>query len=389
MNYSIPIIERFASDHIMDDKRRKATETICYYLDPTSVITNPFTARKKLYSAVQSLLISSDYRRILLYLPFEILQSASAKFKATYMAAWYSLLGVYDVRENFFEGDVFEVDARPNGKVERVVKCAHLTPWLIKYNFLSIDELMKIIQEHHDDVILLRSFKDTLDYMQDRMILPSTELRRLDEAIGIVPPRRKLPPTYISDARLKWLAHRQQDLSGRLLTPNAHLEGPFSPNFKTMRKDISRVVANLQDDEIILIGGSRLKGYGVADSDLDIYMLDALKADSELCPGSPHAVHIYFSSVWAGKNISKKTFVSQMSNITSAYRHSPARSQCIERLENSLLQYRLLHKGFQRVTGKMLFDTSSYSEMDGDCPFYDDSYRKIATMLYAKYVYVP
>ncbi len=33
--------------------------------------------------------------------------------------------------------------------------------------------------------------------------------------------------------------------------------------------------------------------------------------------------------------------------------------------------------------------TELYSEMDGDCPFYDDEYRRIATMLYAKYVLIP
>lgn len=48
-----------------------------------------------------------------------------------------------------------------------------------------------------------------------------------------------------------------------------------------------------------------------------------------------------------------------------------------------------LHKGFSRFTGKKKFMTELYSEMDGDCPFYDDEYRRIATMLYAKYVLIP
>ena len=61
----------------------------------------------------------------------------------------------------------------------------------------------------------------------------------------------------------------------------------------------------------------------------------------------------------------------------------------LDRLESDLLQYRLLHKGFSRFTGKKKFMTELYSEMDGDCPFYDDEYRRIATMLYAKYVLIP
>ena len=60
--------------------------------------------------------------------------------------------------------------------------------------------------------------------------------------------------------------------------------------------------------------------------------------------------------------------------------------RAIERLESDLLQYRLLHKGFSRFTGIDEFDTPP--EMDGDCPFYCDEYRRIATMLYAKYVWL-
>ena len=78
-----------------------------------------------------------------------------------------------------------------------------------------------------------------------------------------------------------------------------------------------------------------------------------------------------------------------MDKIIAKYQNSPTKPQSIERLESDLLQYRLLHKGFQRLTGQVFFDTSGYPEMDGDCPFYDDKYRKIATLLYAKYVYVP
>ena len=60
--------------------------------------------------------------------------------------------------------------------------------------------------------------------------------------------------------------------------------------------------------------------------------------------------------------------------------------RAIERLESDLLQYRLLHKGFSRFTG--IDEFCIPPEMDGDCPFYCDEYRRIATMLYAKYVWL-
>ena len=388
MVYSIPIIERFISDRIMDAKRLKAAKSICSYLGLDSVNTNPLAVRNNFYNSVQELLESPDYRRILLYLPFEILRSATPKFKVAYMTAWYYMLGIYDVRENFFEGDVFEVGARPEGKVERVVKCAHLTPWLIKLGFIDVDELINIIENCHADEILLRSFRDTLGYIRDRRILPSIDICRIDESIGDLPAGKKLRPTHVTNARRAWLARKGWDKTGRLLTPGARLEGPFSSNLMAIKDGIEKAVSGLAEDEIILIGGSRLKGYGIVGSDLDIWNLDDLKSDPELCPGSPHAAHIYFNTIWASKT-DESLLREEMGKIIAKYQNSPTKPQSIERLESDLLQYRLLHKGFQRLTGQVFFDTSGYPEMDGDCPFYDDKYRKIATLLYAKYVYVP
>ena len=240
MVYSIPIIERFISDRIMDAKRLKAAKSICSYLGLDSINTNPLAVRNNFYNSIQELLESPDYRRILLYLPFEILRSATPKFKVAYMTAWYYMLGIYDVRENFFEGDVFEVDARPEGKVERVVKCAHLTPWLIKLGFIDVDELINIIENCHDDEILLRSFRNTLGYIRDRRILPSIDIRRIDESIGDLPARKKLRPTHVTNARRVWLARKDRDKTGRLLTPGARLEGPFSSNLMAIKDGIEK-----------------------------------------------------------------------------------------------------------------------------------------------------
>ena len=73
----------------------------------------------------------------------------------------------------------------------------------------------------------------------------------------------------------------------------------------------------------------------------------------------------------------------------SSYIGGDNQHMSLERLESDLLQYRLLHKGFSRFAGNKNYATGLYPEMDGDCPFYDDSYRRIATMLYAKYVLIP
>ena len=53
------------------------------------------------------------------------------------------------MRENFYEGDAFEVDARPEGKMERIVKCVHLVPWLIEAGYLQLSRLNKHLEYRH------------------------------------------------------------------------------------------------------------------------------------------------------------------------------------------------------------------------------------------------
>ena len=376
-----PIVEYYKTTGMMDQKRKSATATICRYLRKD---TRHRHYSAEFYQAIEALLNSAYYQRVLLYLPFDILIDAPESFKKTYMRIWHHMLKTYDARENFHEGDVFEVDARPSGKIERIVKCAHLTPWLLQAGFLRVAELCDILHNAKDDELLLRSFADTWDYIADKNILSNKAIKTLKNITGKIPAAEKLQPTYISEKRLEWLKECKEGFSGQLLTPKAHLEGPFSPNLSSMD------IPEPKKGEVIFVGGSRLKGYGVDGSDLDTYSFSKLYNDPMLRPGSPHSAHIYFNSMIVGRDMGKDVLKSIASTIMSFYSPNGVRkARSIERLEIDLLQYRLLHKGFQRFTGKTLFSTSKYTKMDGDCPFYDDEYRKIATMLYAKYVYMP
>lgn len=100
-------------------------------------------------------LLSGEYRRLLLYLPFELLpslkmavesegaESAIRRFIGIYREAWFSLLGELDVRANFVDGDVMEVEYR-EGDLPRVPKVLHLAPGLLEKGILlrsEVDEL--------------------------------------------------------------------------------------------------------------------------------------------------------------------------------------------------------------------------------------------------------
>lgn len=372
--------------------RKRAAEYICRFLEVNPNATRDISSeRENYYSACEELLGSRDSERILLYLPLQFLEGAPETFKEAYRDAWYSLLNTRDVRENFHIGDCFELDARPRGGLERVVKCAHLTPWLLKYGYIDERQVLKILKENSDDEVLLQSFKDTWEYIRVNKILRSEDLYQLTSKTAHLPVRKKTEPLYISKKRLEWLDERNKP--SELLTPTAKLEGPFSDNVPTIERQLEEISSQLMPSEIVLVGGSQLKGYGTTNSDLDIWTLQQLELDPQFKPGSPHAIHIYFNTIWLGGEAVVDQLEQVANQIMNIYTDSveydsypEIRRQAIERLESDLLQYRLLHKGFSRFTG---IDKSCVpSEMDGNCPFYHDEYRRIATMLYAKYVWL-
>lgn len=131
----------------------------------------------------------SEYQRLALYLPFEFLPSASSTFQTkrltseaahmrdAYMSAWGRLLSVQDVRANFVDGDVLEVDKR-DGDLPRVVKAAHLIPKLIERGLLSVDDVFFLLEKNSDE-ILLASVADTIPVLVDMKLLDEPAFARL------------------------------------------------------------------------------------------------------------------------------------------------------------------------------------------------------------------
>jgi len=372
--------------------RKRVAEHICCFLEANPKVARDMPLeRERFYSACEDLLQDRDSERILLYLPLRFLEDAPATFRKAYCDAWYRLLNIRDVRENFHTGDCFELDARPSGGLERVVKCAHLTPWLLKFGYITAWQVSSILKENSDDEVLLQSFKDTWDYIYENKILSNADLYAFTSKTAHLPEREKPKPLYVSKKRLEWLDERNKP--AELLTPSARLEGPFSDNIPIIEARLEEIAAKLSPSEIVLVGGSQLKGYGTKNSDLDVWSYDQLLHSIAFNPGNPHVIHICFNTIWLGGQDVTMEDLERLSDLISGnytewakIANKLLKRRAIERLESDLLQYRLLHKGFSRFTGIDKFDTPP--EMDGDCPFYCDEYRRIATMLYAKYVWL-
>lgn len=395
MNYSKPIIEIY--DEIKEPNignlRQQAARFICQYLETRSKEDLDIY-----YSAVDYMLSHEETQRILLYLPFKELKDAPYFFVKSYMNAWWNLTSVHDASENFHKGDTFEVDARPDGELERVVKCAHLLPWLIEAGYFNQYNILPIFDS--DDNLLVQSLKDTLPYIANHALLDQSLLSQIEALTHGMPNRKRLNPLYVSEKRKKWLKEELLYSLGvnpksgietkkpfQLLTPDANLAGPFSPNIS--EDTLKELAKTVDSDDFLLVGGSQLKGYGVRSSDLDTWSFRKLQENPDFQIGSPHAAHIYFNSIWiGGSDVCNPA--GNYEEIIRQYNRSPrVKKQSLERIESDLLQYRLLHKGFSRFKGIRNFETSPYTDMDGDCPFYSDEYRRIATMLFAKYVFIP
>lgn len=398
-NYIVPLIELLASGDIgfMNAKlaqqvyeRRKVAKCVVDYFEVAQDSGKTLSEVKiRYYYAVTKLLLDPDYRRILLYLPLSDLKDAPSFFRDAYLDAWYSLLHVQDVRENFYEGDSFEVDARPEGKMERIVKCVHLVPWLIEAEYLNYRDLVNILDANLDNEVLIRSFANTLSFMSDRCLLPACEIKSLRNMTAMTSQRKWIAPLFTSEKRRRWLESRENQFAEQtLLTPRAMLAGPFSVNLPSLVRDLEKVQSELKPHDMVLVGGSRLKGYGVSDSDLDVFSLKGLENNKEMRAGSPHAAHLYFNSIWIGGDGVMDLLKVAMKK-AEAYYDTPDRRRSIERLESDLLQYRLLHKGYQRFMRGRNSLAEGYSDLDGDCPFYDEGYRKVATELFVKYVFIP
>lgn len=397
-NYIVPFIELLASGDIsfmqaelarQVYERREIAGAVVDYLNITQESKITSEVKTRYYRAITALLQNPDYQRILLYLPLSDLKGAPDFFREAYLDTWHKLLHIQDARENFYEGDTFEVEARPGGEMERVVKCAHLTPWLIEVGYLSYHDLVNIFDANMENEVLIRSFANTLRLISDRRLFSVYEIGVLCDMTATVSQRKRVAPMFVSEKRRAWLKARcNQAARQTLVTPNARLAGPFSANLPILTGDFKKVQEELGPQDIVLVGGSRLKGYGVADSDFDVFSLKELKNSAEMYAGSPHAAHLYFNSVWVGGDGVTNLFEIAAEQV-KAYYDTPDRRRSIERLESDLLQYRLLHKGYQRFTGECNSLAKGYPDLDGDCPFYNEGYRKVATELFAKYVFIP
>lgn len=200
------------------------------------------------------------------------------------------------------------------------------------------------------------------------------------------------------------------------------LAGELSRNLQYMSKEVAlagAVTDRICQDErlgrffypIVMLGGSRLKGYGdeSADTDMGVVTRPDNNPDPALlkelfldhmpvimkAAQTPKGLYIdpvwsnfLYNSAWIGE----KTAIDDLRGmVATMYDDSPVdKHVALRRLEQDTLQYRLLHKGYQRHYPIRSDDTPIPADgVDSHSVFWDPGYRHLATRLFAEKVRLP
>ncbi|MEI8223866.1 MAG: hypothetical protein WCG20_01945 [bacterium] len=151
-----------------------------------------------------------EYRRLVLYIPFELLpycndnctvmsaklnQSAQT-FLVSYLKRWNELLHISDVRANFMNGDVPE-DHLLTEPLHRTTKAAQLIPLLIRKNILSRKHAQTLWLE--SDGLLNETLTEVLGYTS----VPTPD--DLFSSCEIIENQFIVDSHNLTDARANWL----------------------------------------------------------------------------------------------------------------------------------------------------------------------------------------
>ncbi len=380
---------------------------------------------KGFYSALSSLLSDPEYYRLALYLPFEVFPKCSDDFRAAYLNAWRNLLHTHDMRAIYVDGDIPELSARA-GDPPRVAKAMHLLPWLIQAGIVTFDEVRQMVEDS-DDLVLKHSFTDVLPVLDAFGILTNEQSVDLAFYAAELPDLPEVAaPLYVSEKRQKWLetkdaeaalAEADRPLAGIPLSRLPNLAAPYSDNMAKVTAEIARIEQILKDNPAlsdfvrpaVLVGGSRVKGYGLPDSDVDIYLIAKAELDKDFCSWLEYLftgynlsilgpdwkaekaywIHLLFNTVLVGDAAEIDSLQKDLFPLYFAETDSEVRSICLQNLEHDTLLYRLLHKGYARWWPNYNPNYAKFRTIGGANPFYDSGFRHLATKLFVRQVFLP
>jgi predicted nucleotidyltransferase len=227
------------------------------------------------------------------------------------------------------------------------------------------------------------------------------------------------------------------------------LAGPFSENLQNMKEEMGEIreaIASVESNPelskliypVALIFGSRLKGYGSSNTDIDAAVFvkpgtafsergrlkqllketfghekingelvefwleqkeDQLQVhdftEGDVFLGESYWTHVLFGAAWEGnkdamRELREKLLVPYLHNTDRIIHGLDARRLYLEEIERDTLQYRLMHKGYEKFFPPYGgIHTPNADRIDGHSMFWDSGYRQLATKLFASRVFLP
>ena len=395
----MPLIETFSDpvEFARVFRNHAATEQVCARAASAKLIEDYFAnvsdymqegqEAHDAYLALADIASQNDANaRLALYMPLNFVYGGWDDVNKAYQQAWLKLLDYLDVRECFNLGDVYEREAS-EGDYEYVIKCLHLLPWLIEEEIVSPEQLFMLLDAHENQPIFASCVYDCLEVFEDWGCLSEKDLLELKSRyMRFDYQRPKQILKHCTTARKDW---REEYLRSVDETPVTlrNITSPFKPNLVAMSDVFEAVSQQLEPGQVALVGGSRVKGYSSDNSDYDIWYFQL----EELDHVDPALAHYIFDTFWVSKD---PDIEAKRAAIAEKYMALPKDSEqyrdCLIRIESDLLQFRLMHKGFPYAYGSDLSKTlQKYKDIDGGSAFYDVRYRRVASILYSKYVYIP
>ena len=415
-----------------------------------------------IYEHLTAFIESDEYnKRFILYFPFEFipstswqpksqeLQVAMHEFRTTYLTQWEKLLLVNDVRANFVDGDVPEVELRKR-PLERVAKAAHLLPKLVEKGLVTMPEIIDLIESNPGNT-LQASIVDTLPVLVDMGFISLHEAENLLQSNYLTLPKKRtkeISPDQMTEGRLKWLNEKnkpvtmQEGLADVIDRPFEEKQPLLATEEEVLKSAVHLIESSPELSKVLypacILFGSKVKGYGSLDADMDVALfvkpgntqddIDSIRAslatiipheqlkgkivefwleeeDDELTvidfpkPQTNIAdsswSHVLFEGAWVGnsdaiKELYSKLLTGYLYSEDKTIQGADARRIWLEEMERDTLQYRLMHKGYARLFPEQGGIHTEHSDsIDGKNMFYDSGYRRLATKLYLNKVFLP
>ncbi len=376
---------------------------------------------------------------------------SARRLAGAYRDAWIRQLHTIEPRANFTNGDIFEPGL---GEPERIAKAGHLVPEIITRGIINTRDLSLLISNIEDPEILKPLAEGATVAYHAGLIPDSeweSLSATIDTKLKFVTLGPDMHDesqfTHVSEARKIWLANVAKEAQIPPLYDSIDFSDPLPVKPETLAKDFAfahDAMKKIHDDPILsqalypsmLVFGSRIKGYARVNSDYDgaIFFKPGVTIEDreailtrlyEIAPEikkiaqlleywmqedeeglrfkeipnnlksvGAKQVYLFLNGAWISHGnehtqIQRDT-LNQYVHLPQGDNNNPVRKALLTRLEQDILQYRLLHSGYRKVnpSHKKSAPTNGHL-IDWNSDFWDPGYRRVASQLFLSRVFLP